>query len=355
MVLFSALNTISDPVLYYLTHGVVIIAGLVLLMLLQVISFRLYSVYENRAHQKARQLWRPILAEMMLTYPDTIPKLQKQHRHVFLREWNRFHSLLRGEARLRLLILSRHKQLDNIAHKYLNSSNMRNLLQGIVTLGHMQDMSIWDTLIDHINSDHPILSLTAAQALVDIDSKNAMHYLMPHIIKRRDWPVARVAMLLNSAKPAELSKLIEQAIDSAAAEDIPYILGFLSSNHFDPEISKLCSRLGNSKDSRVIAACINAAKDAQGLTLAREHASNPEWYIRLHVARALGRLGTEQDLPILIKLMSDKEWWVRYRSAQAIAHMPFMKLQDLGLLHKQLDDRYAKDILHQAISEINWR
>jgi hypothetical protein len=354
MVLFSALNSITDPVLYYLTYGVVIIAGLVLLMLVQVISFRIYSVYENRVNETAKNIWRPVLAEMMLSYPDNIPELQRKHRHVFLREWNRFHSLLRGEARLRLQILSRHKQLDTIAHAYLKSSNVRNMLQGIVTLGHMQDYSIWDRLIDIINSEHPILSMTAAQALTDLDSKNAIPYLMPHIIKRRDWPVARVAILLNSARPGELSKIIEQAIESASVDDIPYILGFLSSSHFDPATSKLCTRLGKSKDSRIIAACINAAKDSQGLTLAREHADHPQWYIRLHVARALGRLGTKDDLPVLIKLLSDPEWWVRYRSAQAITHMPFVTTQDLSTLYIKLDDRYARDILHQAISELEW-
>ncbi|MGB5395861.1 MAG: hypothetical protein WBN96_01815 [Gammaproteobacteria bacterium] len=89
--MFSALNSITDPVLYYLTHGVIIIAGLVLLMLIQVISFRIYSVYENRVNETAKNIWRPVLAEMMLSYPDNIPALQRKHRHIFLREWNRFH------------------------------------------------------------------------------------------------------------------------------------------------------------------------------------------------------------------------------------------------------------------------
>jgi HEAT repeat protein len=323
-------------------------------MLLQVISFRIYRVYENKVNARAKQIWRPILADMMLFYPENIPSLQKKHRHVFLREWNLVYSILRGDANVRLQVLSRHKRLDNIAHRYINSRNMRKQLQGIVTLGHMQDYSVWNKLIDFVNAQHPILSMTAAQALVDIDSKNAMRFLVPHIIKRRDWPVARVAMMLNSASTSELAMLLEQAIEKAPTDDIPYILGFLASTHFDPEISKLCKRLGKSQDSRVIAACIDAAKDAHGLELARKNASNPLWYIRLHVARALGRLGTKADIPVLTQLMSDPEWWVRYRSAQSIAQMPFINANDLEKLHDQLDDRYARDILQQAISERQW-
>lgn len=354
MVLFSALNSISDPILYYLVNGVVIISGLVILMLIQVISFRIYSVYKNSVRQKAKQIWRPVLAEVMLSYPETTPRLEKKHQHVFLQEWNKFYSLLRGEALIRLQKLSSHKRLDLIAHQYINSRNLRKQLQGIITLGHIQDYSAWDKLIDFVNLKHAILSLTAAQALIDIDSKNAIRFLLPHIIKRRDWPVARVAMLLNSGNPEELSIMLKQAINKSPEEDIPYILGFLDSSYFDPEICHLYQQLGNSHDNKVIAACINAAKETQGLELARKHASNPQWYIRLHVARALGRLGTKADIKILIKLMSDPEWWIRYRSAQAITQMPFIDANDLEKILSQLDDRYARDILQQAISEQQW-
>lgn len=354
MVLFSALNSISNPILYYLVNGVVIIFGLTLLMLIQVISFRIYSVYQNKILLEAKQIWRPVMTEVMLSYPDSIPKLKKKHHHIFLHEWNNFYAMVRGEAHNRLQKLSKHVRLDRIAHKCINSRNIRKQLQGIITLGHMKDFSVWNQLIDLTLSPHPILSLTAAQALVNIDNKNAMRFLLPHIIKRKDWPVARVAMLFNTSDPEQLANLLKQAFTISPEEDIPHLLRFMDSSFFDPEISNIYRQLGNSEDNRVISACIQAAKDAQGLELARKHANNPEWYIRLHVARTLGRLGSQSDIEILIKLMSDPEWWVRYRSAQAIAKMPHISVDELEKLHDQLDDRYAKDILHQAISEQQW-
>jgi len=199
MVLFSALNSISDPVLYYLASSVVVINALVILLLIQVISIRVYGVYQHRSERAGREIWRPILAEMMQSYPDHIPRLQRKHRHIFLHEWNKFYFMLRGETIISLQKLSRQQGLDVIAKKYISHNNMRKKLLGIVTLGHMQDMSIWNNLIDFVHSEHSVLSLTAAQALVDIDSKNAMPFLMPHIIKRHDWPLARVAMMLNSS------------------------------------------------------------------------------------------------------------------------------------------------------------
>jgi len=288
---------------------------------------------------------------MMQTYPDNIPRLQRKHRHVFLHEWNKFYFMLRGETIARLQKLSRQQELDVIAKKYINNKNMRKKLLGIVTLGHMQDISIWNRLIDFVHSEHSILSLTAAQALVDIDSKNAMTFLMPHIIKRRDWPLARVAMMLNTSNSSQLTKALSKAIEQASDDDIPHILKFLSSSYFDPEISKLCDRLSDSDDNRVIATCIKIAKDEHGLMLARKHANNTEWYIRLHVATVLGRMGVQEDVKTLIQLMSDAEWWVRYRSAQSLAQMPFISSDDLERIHDNLQDRYARDILQQVISE----
>ncbi len=354
MALFSALNSISDPVLFYLTAGVTAISALVVLMLIQVIVFRALSAWRHRIDIRARQLWRPVLAEMMLNYPQEVPPLKRAHHRVFVTEWNRLYSLVRGEARARLQILAHHKQLDAIAHRYFSSRNMRYRLQAVVTLGRMQDFSVWDKLVDLVHEEHTILSLSAAQALVDIDSKAAMQFLLPHIMKRRDWPAARVAMLLHSAEPQELSELMQRAFRLATEDDIPHLLKFLGSSHFDPALQQLCQQLGESHDSRIIAACIDAANDAEGLQRVRKHAAHPQWFIRLHVARALGRLGTQDDIDTLISLMSDPQWWVRYRSAQSLASLPFVSLDYLKQLYHKLDDRYARDILQQAISEQQW-
>ena len=98
MVLFSVLESISDPILRYLAYSVLTITGLVLLLLMQVIVYRIMAVYQDRQDQVAKRIWRPVLAETMIADPGEIPLLRKRHRHAFLREWNRFHTVLRGDA-----------------------------------------------------------------------------------------------------------------------------------------------------------------------------------------------------------------------------------------------------------------
>jgi len=56
MVLFSVLESISDPVLKYLAYSVLTITGLVLLLLMQVIVYRILAVYQDRHNQVAKRI-----------------------------------------------------------------------------------------------------------------------------------------------------------------------------------------------------------------------------------------------------------------------------------------------------------
>jgi HEAT repeat protein len=62
-------------------------------------------------------------------------------------------------------------------------------------------------------------------------------------------------------------------------------------------------------------------------------------------------MGTEDDVEPLTRLLVDKEWWVRYRAAQALAGLPFLDMTTLRKLTEDQKDRYARDILAQALAE----
>jgi HEAT repeat protein len=73
--------------------------------------------------------------------------------------------------------------------------------------------------------------------------------------------------------------------------------------------------------------------------------------VRLQAAKALGRIGEHTDVNRLVPLLGDKEWWVRYRSAQALLGMSFFSLTEAEMLRTNLSDRFARDMLAQAIAE----
>jgi HEAT repeat protein len=73
--------------------------------------------------------------------------------------------------------------------------------------------------------------------------------------------------------------------------------------------------------------------------------------VRGQTAKVLGRIGEHSDVNRLIPLLADAEWWVRYRAAQALVGVPFLSMAEIELLRHNLADRFARDMLAQALAE----
>jgi len=73
--------------------------------------------------------------------------------------------------------------------------------------------------------------------------------------------------------------------------------------------------------------------------------------VRVQAARALGRVGERSDAERLVALLGDAQWWVRYRAAQALLELPALSRADLDALRASLTDRFAADMLSQAMAE----
>jgi HEAT repeat protein len=63
-------------------------------------------------------------------------------------------------------------------------------------------------------------------------------------------------------------------------------------------------------------------------------------------------VGEPGDRELLAGLLCDPEWWVRYRAAQALAARPLGTPQDVLALAEASGDRFARDIVRQALAEV---
>ena len=50
-------------------------------------------------------------------------------------------------------------------------------------------------------------------------------------------------------------------------------------------------------------------------------------------------------------MLGDRHWWVRYQAARALIALPFTSLAELDIIRAGLSDRFAADMLGQAIAE----
>ena len=72
-------------------------------------------------------------------------------------------------------------------------------------------------------------------------------------------------------------------------------------------------------------------------------------------ARALGRIGQREELPVLLDLLRDTVWWVRYHAAQALARLDGLEPRELETMRENARDAYAADMLGQALAEMGRR
>ena len=173
---------------------------------------------------------------------------------------------------------------------------------------------------------------------------------------RDDWPTASVANILSECDP----KLVASALSTAIRRE-------LASNRDGfglPRLLRLhrtAERLAL-RPAELEVLSTGAGADALAATLAnlwhpddvahaRRLLDHPEWFVRVAAARALGRLGTADDAPRLTASLSDRSWWVRYRAAQALCGLPTMDEPTLEALGARLTDRFARDMLRQALAE----
>ena len=144
--------------------------------------------------------------------------------------------------------------------------------------------------------------------------------------------------LARSNQPAEIHKL-QRLLQ----------LIVISPSH--EKLSALRSILDTATDGEVIAQCIKILGDPDDLPKVRAYAAHHDWLVRLQAARALGRIGSIHDVPMLLKLLGDPEWSVRHRSAEAIVRLLHKDQNRLSELLATVTDPFARDMLTMSMVE----
>jgi HEAT repeat protein len=343
--------TISDSLLrlaYWTCVAAMLMVGI---MLSTITGLRAALILRERLEARVRARWRPILARSMSGLPQTLPRIGRFDRYLLLYLWNTLHESLRGEVKLELNKLALAAGLDAIARTLLARRRLRDRLIALSTLGHLQDRTRWQEIQALAHDDHPVLSIVAARALVIIDKSLALPLLMPLVVTRSDWPVARVASMLKEAGSDAVSGPLLQALANADAAQLQRLVSFLRLIHTDQAAAAVRAILAAHDDPSLIAACLKVIADPRDLVVVREHADHPNWIVRVAVAHALARMGRNDDVGTLLKLLADRQWWVRYRAAQALTSLPFLNKEELAHVASNLTDRFARDMLEQVMVE----
>lgn len=327
------------------------LTGVLLLLLL---FMRLLQQVRQYWRRRVLNRWRPLLMAGLYEHPDSLPPLSRFDLADFLELWNHLHQSLGDEARGSLNRIALMARVPSAVSLMLRQKNFDRRLVAARTAGNLRLAATWDVLRELLADKSAGLSLEACLALVRIDAARAVPLLMTHLCLREDWPQQRVREMLREAEAGQLARPLLKAVEEAPAEKACRLMRYLVEIAPAEAAPLIARQLANPTDDRLLVASLQALTDRAELDALRQLSHHANWHVRVHVASALGRLGTPDDVALLAGMLSDSQWWVRYRAARALSRLPGMTTQELRHIKDIQTDRYARDMLHQVMAELDF-
>jgi hypothetical protein len=321
-----------------------------LLISLQIVFLRVGLRRRERGSDATIAKWRPVVTAVAAGVPPaSVPALERAEYIAFFKLWLHFHVSLRGNAADSLNGLAATLGCGQIARTMLDAGDRSQQLLAILVLGRMRDREAYPLLRRFAAHRARTLSMHASWALVQIDPAQAAEGMAPDLIINGEWPVREIVTVLQQAR-TECEPVLLAMAERAQPAHLPRLMQVIEGLRIALP-APLVTRLLADSDPEILISVLRCVGDPavrEGVLPLLRHS---DWRVRLQAARTLGRIGGREDLPALAGLLNDSQWWVRYRTAQAIAGLPFLAPGELAAVAANTGDRYASDILRQVMAE----
>ncbi|QYF92478.1 HEAT repeat domain-containing protein [Massilia sp. PAMC28688] len=324
--------------------------GLIALLILQIALLRLRLLSRRRRSAQVVARWRPVVnAVLSGERPRDLPGLERAEEADFFKLWLHFQASLRGEARAALNWLATDLGCEQIALRLLARGDRGERLLAILVLGHLGRAGAGLRLQETALSSDRLLAVHASLALVQIDPALAAASMAPGLVHNPAWPVREVVTVLQGARE-QCASVMHALLARCDASALPRLLQVMEGLRVAVP-GKDLQRLLAHESVEVQIAVLRMVSEPAAREPVLSMLGHQDWRVRMHAAKALGRVGRREDVAALTQLLSDREWWVRYRSAQVIAGLPFVQPDDMRQLAQAATDRFAGDMLRQVMAE----
>lgn len=239
-------------------------------------------------------------------------------------------SFISGDLRGRLVAILESSGYVASAMRQLRSPLGEARLKACMVLGGMHSRIAVPALIEIFNDDpDPMVRINAGEALGVIGAEPAVVHLLKALRNPTRFQQVRVAEVLSrmgmTAVPALTAAIDDDDVRIIAlALDILADIGWMSD--FDPAIRALSHASPEVRARAAEALGRAGALDAVEAVMAA--ASDPAWFVRVRVMKALQILGCPSDrsqraryLGTLEQGLYDGVWWVRQHAAQALVRV----------------------------------
>ena len=344
---------LSDPFLVFAAWAAVLSGALVAVLGILILSLRTATRRGEARWRAFVGQWRPLLLAAV-TSPDdaaaapALPRLRRRDHQCFLRLWLYLHESLRGEAAERLNQAAHAVRCPRWAGRLLARGSAPERVMAALALGRLQWQPAWAPLLRAARSRDPLLSVTAARALVQIDPLQAARELLPLLLGRGDWDVSRVGDVLSGARQA-FWLLLVRALPGAPAPQALRGLQLARALRLDLPEASLHAMLQPHQPAPVVRAALALATSRSLAPRVAQLLDHGDWRVREAATRAMEALALPGDQPALERRLEDTRFEVRLAAARTLGALPFVDTDQLRALEGGADG--GAPVLAQVIAE----
>lgn len=421
----------EDPIVTGLIFSVLVFIGVTVLLILYVIYLRLN--FERYKKRKAREfaLWEqnilPLIASEVEIPPLIIETIRKRNYELFAEFIAPYLRDTKGDFLKRSMdVLRQVGAMEWERHHLRNSKFTWRRALAVQRLGEFRDQKNVKDLIHALNDEEPVISLNAAGALLKMGDNELLKQVISVLLKnehlteelfaeillnyestidldflmnkevekypalsrmkvinfiehynREEGVIRSIDIIKKSKKairillddenlpdevfeeillkyknPEELEHLLSQKGDKFPVLSMSKIfeyIGYLNRLEGVPIlIDLLCKSKNDEQTIRLIKALGNlGSEDALPLLVDFLKSSHP--VIRAQSAKALGTLKDGTTLEPLSKLLEDEDYWCRYYAASSIFQMGEKGEEFLNNFRSHTQDPFARDMITQFL------
>jgi hypothetical protein len=320
-------------------------------MLAATLALRIGGRFVAAARRRSLEAWRPLFAAALAGDRVSPRPVRRGDARAVMLLFEQLAVSVRGEGTDRLAAFARRCGLARPALAALRRAPLGDRLLATSVLGHLGHAGAFDALAALARDRDPVLSVSAARALLLLEPARAAALVVQLAIRRADWSTARLVVALREADSPYLWDPLGKALAQSPARDLPRLLELLAALPSDIASQLARPVLAANAEPAVLTACLRFVADPRDGNKVRALLGHRDRFVRLAAVQALGRIASEEDLPRLTHSLSDRVWSVRQAAADALVALPFVEQAWLERLRGHLSDRYAAEALGRAMAE----
>ena len=176
--------------------------------------------------RRVRHRWTEVLLAVVDGASPEIPKLRRWDRRIVVNRFNRLFDLLKGDVLMHMRWLMFAAHIDRIVVHMLEMRSPDDYLPAIEAAGRLRLRPAIAQITGYVDDSRPDVAMLAARALVRIDPALGVRRVVNEFLRRPEWDVRRMALVLTDAR-TEIRVALAQAVQHADAEARPRVTALI--------------------------------------------------------------------------------------------------------------------------------